>query len=231
MSVEIEEGIKWYLAFLGSTVVHEAAHAWVGERLGDPTAARGGQASLDPIPHIRREPLGMIVVPIVSFLAGGWMIGWASAPYNPAWAEENPRKSALMALAGPGSNLLLCLLAALLMVGGVSSGFFAAPTYLSITHLVDAGASDLSEFAGRMLSILFSLNLLLATFNLLPLPPLDGSSAPLLLLPENLGRAWRQLIAHPNFRFIGLLIAWKIFGVIFPPVHAAVVQFIFHRAL
>ena len=227
MAAEIEEGIKWYLAFVGSTVVHEAAHAWVGQRLGDDTAARGGQASLDPTPHIRREPLGMVVVPILSYLTGGWMIGWASAPYSPQWAAQYPRRSALMALAGPASNLLLCLVALILMAGGLSTGFFHPPTFLTFTHLIDAGPSDLSDFAGRMLSILFSLNLLLATFNLLPLPPLDGSNTPLLLLPESAGRRWQEWISHPNFRFIGLFVAWKIFGTLFPPLHSAVVHFIF----
>jgi len=230
MAVNLEEGIKWYLAFMASTVVHEAAHAWVGQRLGDDTAARGGQASLDPVPHIRREPLGMVVVPILSFLAGGWMIGWASAPYSPQWALQYPRRSALMALAGPASNLLLCILAVLLMTVGLFTGFFHPPSTLTFTHLVDAGSSDWSDFAGRMVSIFFSLNLLLASFNLLPLPPLDGSNAPLLLLPESAARRWMTWMAHPNLRFIGIFIAWKCFGSLFPPLHSAVVHYIFPAA-
>jgi len=230
MGFDLTDGIKWYLAFVASTVVHEAAHAWAAQRLGDDTAARGGQATLDPTPHIRREPLGMVVVPILSFLAGGWMIGWASAPYNPEWARQFPRRSALMAMAGPASNLLLCLLALLLMASGLSTGFFHPPTLLSFAHLVDAGPSDLSEFAGRMLSIFFSLNLLLATFNLLPLPPLDGSNAPLLFLPSAAARSWMTLISRPLFRLVGIVIAWNLFGSLFLPLHTALVHFIFASA-
>ena len=230
MSVDITDGIKWYLVFVASTVAHEAAHAWTAQRLGDDTAARGGQVSLDPTPHIRREPLGMVVVPILSFLAGGWIIGWASAPYNPQWALQYPRRSALMALAGPATNFLLAALAVLLMAVGLSTGFFHLPTVLTFTHLVDAGASDLSEFAGKMVSIFFSLNLLLGAFNLLPLPPMDGSNAPLLLLPVSAARTWMEWMAHPRFRLLGMFIAWKIFGEIFPPFHSAVVHFIFPQA-
>ena len=100
-------GLAWFVAFIFSTSLHEAAHAWVGLRLGDPTAARGGQVSLNPLPHIRREPMGMIVVPLLSIIAnhGSWMIGWASAPYDPIWAQQFPKRSALMSLAGPGANL------------------------------------------------------------------------------------------------------------------------------
>lgn len=227
MAADITDGIKWYLAFVASTVVHEAAHAWTAQKLGDDTAARGGQVTLDPTPHIRREPFGMVLVPLLSFFAGGWMIGWASAPYSPEWAREYPRRAALMALAGPAANLLLVLLAVALMAVGLSCGFFQTPTVLSFTHLVDAGPSELSEFAGKFVSIFFSLNLLLATFNLLPLPPLDGSNAPLLILPGAAARAWMKLTGHPQFRIIGIIIAWNIFGSIFRPLHSAVVHFLF----
>src|SRR5208282_5331142 len=96
-------GFIWYVAFLFSTTCHEAAHAYVAKIGGDTTAALGGQVSLNPIPHIRRSPFGMVVFPILSFfLSGGGMIGWASAPYDPLWERRHPRRSAWMALAGPG---------------------------------------------------------------------------------------------------------------------------------
>src|SRR4249920_2382899 len=120
-------GVVWYVVFLLSTTCHEAGHALAAKLGGDMTAARGGQVSLNPVPHIRREPFGMVVVPLLSFLAGGWLVGWASAPYSPAWARQFPRRAALMALAGPATNLLLALVAALFIRVGYEWHFFRAP--------------------------------------------------------------------------------------------------------
>lgn len=102
---DIGLGAIWYIVFLFSTTCHEAAHALAAKIGGDLTAFEGGQVTLNPIPHIRRSPFGMVVVPIISFLFGGWMIGWASAPYDPAWQRRYPRRSAWMALAGSGRKL------------------------------------------------------------------------------------------------------------------------------
>src|SRR5271157_292737 len=158
-------GFIWYVAFLFSTTCHEAAHAYVAKLGGDTTAALGGQVSLNPIPHIRRAPFGMVVFPILSFLLSGGMIGWASAPYDPLWERRHPRRSAWMALAGPAANFTLMLLA----VAGLHAG--AAFGWLHTDPL--SGHRDLPSI---LLLIFFSLNLLLGTFNLLPAPPLDGST-------------------------------------------------------
>src|SRR5690242_21552184 len=99
MQSSMADGFVWYGAFLFSTICHEAAHAWSALRLGDDTAARGGQVSLNPWPHVRREPVGMVIVPLLSWFAAGWMIGWASAPYDRTWARQFPRRAALMAVA------------------------------------------------------------------------------------------------------------------------------------
>src|SRR5580692_4135791 len=105
-------GFISYIVFLFSTTCHEASHALVAKLGGDSTAALGGQVSLNPIPHIRRSPFGMVVFPILSFfLSGGGMIGWASAPFDPLWERRHPRRSAWMALAGPAANFTLMLLA------------------------------------------------------------------------------------------------------------------------
>ena len=89
----ISLAVVWYAAFLFSLTVHEAAHALVALKLGDPTAYHGGQVTLNPVPHIRREPFGTVVVPIVVYLMSGWMMGWASAPYDPHWAERHPKRA------------------------------------------------------------------------------------------------------------------------------------------
>ncbi|MGD1085306.1 MAG: site-2 protease family protein [Verrucomicrobiota bacterium] len=207
----------WYLAFLFSTTLHEASHALVALRLGDDTAARGGQVTLDPIPHIRREPVGMVVVPFLSyFLMGGWMIGWASAPYDPEWANRNPRRAAVMAVAGPAANLLLCLTAALVIRLGLWAGWFHAPDAITMTHMVAAnpggGYEKLRVFAGVLCSIFFSLNLLLFAFNLIPLPPLDGSSVPLLFLSHPAAEKYTAFAKSPGMAMVGLILAWQLFG-------------------
>src|SRR6185436_10638400 len=115
-------GLVWYVVFLLSTTAHEASHALVAKLGGDLTAAHGGQVSLDPLPHIRREPFGMVVFPILSYVMGGWMMGWASAPYDPHWAQRYPKRAAWMSLAGPGANFALAILAGILMRAGILSG-------------------------------------------------------------------------------------------------------------
>src|SRR3954470_3695906 len=111
----VADALTYFIVFLFSTTLHEAAHAWAALRGGDPTAYRGGQVSLDPIPHIRREPFGMLVLPLLTAVATGWPFGYASAPYDPRWAQRHPRRAALMALAGPAANLSLVLAAAVLL--------------------------------------------------------------------------------------------------------------------
>ena len=221
---DLVEGLKWYLVFLGSTTLHEAAHAWSALKLGDDTAARGGQVSLDPTPHIRRAPWGMVVVPILSWLLGGRLIGWASAPYNPAWAQQYPSCAALMSLAGPAANLLLVLLGALLLHVGMEWKFFLPGSIWSPAHLVVAQRDGLAEFAAALLSITVSLNLLLACFNLLPFPPLDGASLPLLFLPRRLVTPYFALLHHPAVSGIGLLLAWQLFGGLFDPIRVGALK-------
>src|SRR6204780_1864300 len=157
-------GVIWYIVFLFSTTCHEAAHSLAAKWGGDLTAFEGGQVTLNPIPHIRRSPFGMVVVPLLSYALGGWMIGWASAPYNPEWARQHPHRAAWMALAGPAANFTLMLLAAAAIRTGVALGYFAAPFsvsgYPAITVPAVGGEPSLATTA---LSILFVLNLLLGT--------------------------------------------------------------------
>lgn len=221
-------GLVWYVVFLLSTTCHEAAHALVAKLGGDLTAYHGGQVSLDPLPHIRREPFGMVVIPILSYIMGGWMMGWASAPYDPYWAERHPRRAAWKSLAGPAANFLLAIIAGLLIHVGLLAGIFEYPDSLGFTHMVRATTDGAAMGGATFLSILFSLNLLLGTFNLIPIPPLDGFTAIGVLLPEELaGRV--QALRHTlgNFTFIGLLIAWKVFDPIFEPLFNVFVKILY----
>jgi Zn-dependent protease len=210
-------GPLWFVVFLLSLTCHEASHALVAKWGGDPTAFHGGQVTLDPRPHIRREPFGTIIVPIASYLLSGWMMGWASAPYDPFWQQRHPRRAALMALAGPLGNLSLVLVATLAIHTGILAGVFAAPVRASFTHLVDSVGSAHLQGVGTFMSILFSLNLLLAAFNLLPVPPLDGISVITLFMSEDQARRFSDWSRNPSFTFVGILLAWKVFDYIFNP--------------
>lgn len=210
-------GLLSFTVFLYSTTAHEAAHAWTAWKLGDDTAFRGGQVSfLNPVPHVRREPVGMVVVPWLTYFAGGGMMGWASAPYNPHWARAYPERSALMALAGPLANLLLAITAGLLIRLGMLAGVFRAPATANWLHVVDAAAAGPWQFPAMLLSVAVSLNVLLFAFNLLPLPPLDGASLPLFFLRGRLAETYANWTLHPAFSFLGLFAAWHLFKPIYP---------------
>lgn len=222
-------GLTCFVVFLFSTTLHEAAHAWAALKLGDPTAYEGGQVSLNPIPHIQREPLGMVIVPIVSFALNGWMMGWASAPYNPMWAHRHPRRAALMAAAGPAANLLLVVSAGILIRVGVWAGVFEAPDTAIFTRVVTATAGW-AQGAAAPLSVLFSLNLLLFAFNLLPLPPLDGSAIVPALMSDDAARRFNEFLHQPMFSLIGLLAAWKVFPYIAGPLQTLALNLLYPGA-
>lgn len=212
-------GLVWYVVFLFSTTCHEAAHALVAKLGGDTTAAEGGQVTLNPIPHVTRSPFGMVVVPIVSYLLGGWMIGWASAPFNPEWQRRYPRRSAWMALAGPTTNFALMILAALAIRIGVAAGYFRPPEVIHGFGGLVESANGEPTFLTTALSVLFILNLLLGVFNLLPVPPLDGHAGIMVFMPESTALRYLDWVRQSgSFALIGLVVAWTLFDKIFDPI-------------
>jgi len=213
---QIVLGFTWFVVFLFSTTLHEAGHAFAAYRLGDSTAYEGGQVTLNPWPHIRREPVGMILVPLITFATRGWMMGWASAPYDPTWAHRYPRRAAVMALAGPAGNLILVLIAGLLIRLGMATGVFHAPETVQFTEMTSA-AVPWADSLVAPLSILFSLNLILFLFNLLPLPPLDGSAVLPMFMSDDTARRYHAFLHQPMFSLLGLLVAWQVFGPIYAP--------------
>ena len=223
-------GVTWFVVFLFSTTLHEAGHAFAAYKLGDSTAYEGGQVSLNPIPHIRREPIGMILVPLISFATSRWMMGWASAPYDPFWAHRHPRRAALMSAAGPGANLLLVLLSGLLIRLGVASGVFYAPERANFTTVIAAVPGSWAAGAVTPLSILFSLNLLLFAFNLIPFPPLDGSAIFPVLLGDNAARRYQEILRQPMFSLLGLLAAWRLFPAISGPLQTLALNLLYPGA-
>jgi Zn-dependent protease len=213
---DIGDALLYFVVFLFSTTLHEAAHAWAALRGGDPTAYKGGQVSLDPVPHIRREPFGMVVLPLGSALLTGFPLGYASAPFDPDWARRHPERAGWMALAGPAANFALVIIAALALRIGFIAGVFYAPESVNFGSLVASEIGETWEMTGKLLGVTFSMNLLLAAFNLLPFPPLDGSAALPLLLSRRVSARYQEIMwSTPMIGLIGILIAWKLFDFIF----------------
>ncbi len=230
MEFDLGLAIIWYAILLAALTCHEAAHAFAALKLGDPTAYHGGQVTLDPVPHIKREPFGTVILPILSFVFAGWMIGWASTPYDPYWAQTHRRKAALMALAGPIANLILVLIAALVIRGGMILGFFRAPDTINFEQVTVATTPGYANSIAVAVSILFSLNLILFVFNLIPLPPLDGSGVLSLFLSDRATERYNQIIRQPGYRIFGLIVAWKVVGVVLGPVHTFAVNMLYPGA-
>jgi len=213
------EAIAFYGVFVFAVTVHEAAHALAAKMGGDLTAYNGGQVSLDPVPHMKREPFGMVILPILSVGLMGWPLGYASAPYDPRWAERYPKRAAWMALAGPAANLALVVVASILVRLGMMLGYFEPPQSIHFTQITAAigDPSGLVAGAAFVLSIFFSLNLLLFVLNMIPLPPLDGSGALPLILPDDWLDSYRRLIHQPMVGLIGIVIVFNLIGEIFSP--------------
>ena len=206
----------WFVAFLFSTVCHEAAHALVAKWGGDDTAYAGGQVTLDPIPHIKREPFGLVIIPLLSFFgsAGHSMFGWGSAPFDPIWQIRYPRRAALMALAGPVTNFIIAFAAAVLMHIGISQGLFV----INFAPVVTSPHGAFLEGLALLLSILFVLNIILGVFNLIPMPPLDGYSVLGLFLPERTFLQFLNFASTSGFSIFGVLVAFQIFPYLMRPV-------------
>jgi len=220
-------GVVWYAVLLFSLTFHEAAHAWAARRGGDDTAYLGGQVTLDPRPHIRREPFGMVIFPILSYAISHSMLGWASTPFDPNWAQAHPRRAAAMSAAGPAANALLVLLAAFAIRAGMAAGVFHAPASIGFEHLVEANSDGVAATAALLLSVLFTLNLLLLIFNLIPFPPLDGASAVGLFFSDDGARRVQGLLRRPQLSLVGLLLAWIAMPRIFGPIHRLAVNLLY----
>jgi Zn-dependent protease len=198
--------IIWFVIFLLSLTVHECAHAWAAEWSGDPTGRYLGRVTLNPIPHI--DPIGTIILPLMMMIYGGWMFGWAKpVPFNPVNLRDRRKGEIIIAVAGPASNVLLVIVFGILykvifassMVSPESLGEMAQPVY-------------------TMLRIGITLNIILAVFNMIPIPPLDGHHVLRNLLPDSLSESFAA--ASPMIGLIGmvLLISTGIAGYLINPI-------------
>ncbi|MFT4514075.1 MAG: Zn-dependent protease [Planctomycetota bacterium] len=206
--MEWEKLITLFLVLIFSLTFHEAAHglfAWLG---GDRTAKDQGLVTLNPIPHMRREPIGMVLIPIaILYLSNGKMcFGGASAPIDPYWAARHPKKAALMSAAGPLANMLLVAIA------------------FTILHFVGKPNED-TQLVFDVSLIALKINLLLAIFNLLPLPPFDGAGVVGGLVPA-MERLFRSYVKIPYYSIISMVIGWQLLPYMVWPVYYKIREFL-----
>jgi Zn-dependent protease len=190
--------IKFALLVI-SLCVHEAAHAWSANRLGDPTARYLGRLSLNPVVHV--DPIGTLLLPLVGLMTTGAFIGWAKpVPVTLSNLRGNwKQKHMLIAAAGPASNLLLAVAGAIvvqLVTGGMPYGTSAVGV--------------------RVLTFFVSMNVLLAVFNLVPVPPLDGGNVVASLLPRHLAEPFEQLRPWGFLIVVGLAATGYLWMIIIP---------------
>lgn len=177
---------------IASLTFHEAAHAWAADRLGDPTARMLGRLSLNPLVHI--DPIGTVLFPLVAVATGVPLIGWARpVPVNVANLPVPRRDFALVAAAGPASNLVLATAAAVVFAG------------LRGGAAVDAAGTDVLGLAASLAAFVVLMNVLLAVFNLIPVPPLDGGNMLLGILPAPMARVVERLRPYGILVLYGLM--------------------------
>ncbi|MDP2649470.1 MAG: site-2 protease family protein [bacterium] len=180
------------LVLLFSAIIHEISHGYVAERLGDPTARLAGRLTLNPIKHI--DPMMSVLLPLLLLFSGSPIIFGAAkpVPVDPFNLKEGRKDMALVALSGPLVNIILAILASILfrLLPLASS---ALPIFLTSILYV-------------FLSTVITINLLLAIFNLLPIPPLDGSKVFSLILPEKEASLYLSLGSFGMFILFFLLL-------------------------
>lgn len=195
----------FFVVFLFSLSFHEAAHAWTAERFGDSTGRYMGRITLNPIPHI--DIFGTIIFPLVGLLTGGMMFGWAKpVPVNTLQMRDRKLGDICTSAAGPLSNAILAII------------FFTLAKLVAhnSTVVVDTLGS-LAVPVYLMLRIGLSLNIVLMIFNLLPIPPLDGSHVLQNLLPDGAAEAYERLRPYGFILMIGLLMT-GVFSKIISPI-------------
>lgn len=196
--INFAEILAFMVVLIGSLSVHEAAHAWAADRLGDPTARVLGRLSLNPAVHV--EPIGTIVFPLLAAMTNLPLIGWAKpVPVDTRYLRAPRRDSALIAVAGPVSNLVLAALGSALVMafGGLGPVF-------------EAGLS------GETLVQVVVLNVLLALFNMIPVPPFDGGNVLIGLLPSQAAAAVERIRPYGILVIYALMLSGLLSAVLRP---------------
>lgn len=213
MEAFVQQLSVWALPVMAAIILHEVAHGVVAYRLGDPTAARAGRLTLNPLPHI--DPVGSVLVPLMLLaLRAPFLFGWARpVPVNFAFLHHPKRDMIFVAAAGPVTNLVLAVASAMifraLMTVHVPADSVWAPPLV-------AGLTPLAMMAQNSVVV----NIVLAVFNLLPILPLDGGRVLVGLLPLDAAMAYARLEPYGMLIVVGLLATDVLDGVIGPVITA-----------
>jgi Zn-dependent protease len=192
-----------FIVLLFSLTVHEMAHAWTADRLGDPTARLLGRVSLNPLVHA--DPVGTVLFPLIAMITGAPLIGWAKpVPVNVRQLRHHRRDYVLVAAAGPASNLVMA----------VTAGCLLAVLPISPQTL---DAANVSAPLATFLSQAMRLNVLLAVFNMIPIPPLDGGNVLAGLLPNNLAGIFNQIRPYGFILLYALILTGGFDALVVPP--------------
>ena len=191
------------VVLLFSLTVHEMSHAWTADRLGDPTARLLGRVSLNPLVHA--DPIGTILFPLIAMVSGAPLIGWAKpVPVNMRHLRHPRRDYVLVAAAGPASNLVLAFAASIVSL------------LLPVTPQT-IGEPNVTVPLATLLGQLLRLNVLLAVFNMVPIPPLDGGNVLAGLLPRPLAASFNQLRPYGFILLYALILTGGFEHIVVPP--------------
>ena len=203
MDINVAQVFIAFIVLLFSLTVHESAHAWTAARLGDPTARDLGRVSLNPIVHA--DLIGTVVFPLLALIGGVPLIGWAKpVPVNVRRLGHQRRDYVLVAAAGPASNLLLALAAAILL-------------RLVPVSPVMLGEPNISAPIASLLTRAILLNVLLAVFNMIPIPPLDGGNVLAGLLPRRFAGTFNAVRPYGILILYVLMFTGRLEYLIVPP--------------
>jgi len=218
----------WFIVFLFSLSFHESAHAWTSEKFGDYTGRQQGRITLNPIAHI--DPIGTLLLPLIGFTQLGFMMfGWAKpVQTNPLLWRDKTKANIMVSAAGPISNLILATIAFVVIKVLLLSGVMGPPAILNYFHVIGplADSSSFMEPLATLLSVMLLLNITLAVFNLVPVPPLDGSHVLESLLPYEMAQAYDQIRPY-GFILLLALIWLGVFGWIINPIFNFVIRLLY----
>jgi len=196
--------------------LHEAAHAWAAKLGGDLTASTAARSRSTRLPHIRREPFGMVVFPDHHLHCQPLDDGLGQRALRSFLGATHPRRAAWMSLAGPCANFTLAILAGILIHVGIWTGVLRYPESASFMAGRGARIGRCRAWHRHVPQPVFSLNLLLGCFNLLPIPPLDGFGVVGLFLSDDAGRRFQQFrLVAAQLHLHRTLVAWQVFGPVF----------------